>query len=61
MRDNMPLTREHQLQGKHHQIRAGQGKPSANNPNGHSKKQFAILNFLIEQDFEGLIKNVNNW
>ena len=31
MRNNMPLTREHQLK-----LRAGQGKPSANNPNGHS-------------------------
>ena len=49
----MPLTREHHLK-----LGAGQGKPSASNPNGYSKKQLAILNFVIEQDSGSPIKNV---
>ena len=51
--NSMPLTREHQLK-----LGAGQGKPSASNPNGYSKKQLAILNFVIEQDSGSPIKNV---
>ena len=52
--NNMPLTREHQFM-----LGAGQGKPSVSNPNGYSKKQMIILNFLIEQESRGPIKNVN--
>ena len=54
MHNNMPLTREHQFK-----LGAGRGKPSASNPNGYSKRQIAVLNFLIEQDSGGPIKNVN--
>ena len=45
MHNNMPLTREHQFM-----LGAGQGKPSVSNPNGYSKKQMIILNFLFEQE-----------
>ena len=54
MHNNMQLTGEHQSK-----LGAGQGKPSANNPNRYSKKKFTILNFLIEQGSVGLIKNNN--
>ena len=54
MHSNMQLTGEHQSK-----LGAGQGKPSANNPNRYSKKKIAILNFLIEQGSVGLIKNNN--
>ena len=53
MHNSMPLTREHQVK-----LGAGQGKPSASNPNGYSKKQLTILNFLTEQDSGSPIKNV---
>ena len=54
MHNNMTLTREHQVK-----LEAGQGKPSASNPNGYSKKQMTISNFLIEQESGGPIKNGN--
>ena len=53
MHNSMPLTREHQVK-----LGAGQGKPSPSNPNGYSKKQLTILNFLIEQESGSPIKNV---
>ena len=54
MHINMPLTKEYQLQRG-----AGQSKPTANNPNGYSKKQIAILDFLFKKDSENNIRNVN--
>ena len=53
MHNSMPLTREHQVK-----LGAGQGKPTPSNPNGYSKKQLTILNFLIEQESGSPIKNI---
>ena len=53
MHNSIPLAREHQVK-----LGAGQGKPTPSNPNGYSKKQLTILNFLIEQESGSPIKNI---
>ena len=53
MHNSIPLTREHQVK-----LGAGQGKPTPSNPNGYSKKQLTILNFLIEEESGSPIKNI---
>ena len=55
MRNNMPLTKEHQMM-----LGEGEVKPSPNNPRGFSKKQLAVLNFFRDRESKNRFGPNNN-
>ena len=55
MRNNMPLTKEHQME-----LGKGEVKPTPGNPSGYSKRQITVLNFFRDGDSRKKIRNIND-
>ena len=55
MHNNMPLTKEHQME-----LGKGESKPTPGNPKGYSKRQLTVLNFFRDRDSRNKIRNIND-
>ena len=53
MHNNMPLTKEHQME-----LGKCENKPTPGNPKGYSKRQLTVLNFFRDRDSRNKIRNI---